>query len=156
MCRSASLSWLYVVRVGLVPARLPAFRLCDSTLISQDNFKSAISERIGKCAPGCVVTAHSAKLAAVPLPQFPSPETKPPAAHYAVPVDPAGSRVTHLFAFSRSLSSNSISENPNRDRFLGKRGKREPRLFNHISEPYRELSTFLRNEGPQNQGGETF
>jgi hypothetical protein len=74
-------SWL-LIRKDRTPRRFSTFDpleykrpLCPFTLLCQNEFKSAISERIRKCAPGRGVAPHAAELSTISQ-QFASPDTK--------------------------------------------------------------------------------
>ena len=103
--------------------------LCAFTLLCQNEFKSAISKRIRKCAPGCTVAPHGAELGTISQ-QFASPDTKGPSAHYTAPVDGSRGGISHC---SSSGSSNSYSINGSRVTTDLQKSQDAAHLFNRSS-----------------------
>ena len=79
------------------PGGFPVFCLRAFKLTSQNDLKPTIRQRFGEKTPGRGVAFPGAELGAIPQ-QFAPPDTKGPPAHYTVPVDGTGTRITHLFS----------------------------------------------------------
>ena len=79
---------------GASPQSLPVFCLRAFKLTSQNDLKPTIRQRFGEKTPGRGVAFPGAELGAIPQ-QFAPPDTKGPPAHYTVPVDGTGTRITH-------------------------------------------------------------